>query len=174
MSATPTNGFENCEEGQINSLLLDTSFLIRLLNNRDSLHENAKEYYRYFLTQKTILKCSTISIAEYCVKGKYTELPLRNLQILPFNFNHAVRAGEIMSAIKAHKAIPSGSERAVVINDINLFAQADSENEIDSYVTSDSESKKLYDAAKQHSRLSFSFIDIKIPCHEAFGFLPLK
>jgi hypothetical protein len=121
-----------------------------------------------------VLRCSTISIAEYCVKGKYTEIPLRNLQILPFNFNHAVRAGEIMASIRAHKGIPTGSERAVVINDVKLFAQADSETEIEAYVTSDTESKKLYDSAKQVCGLSFSFVDIKIPCHETFGFLPLK
>jgi hypothetical protein len=138
------------------------------------LHKQAKDYFRYFLTQKAILKCSTISIAEYCVKGKYTELPLRNLQILPFNFNHAVRAGEIMAAILSKKGFPAGSQRVVVINDVNLFAQADSEAEVEAYVTSDSESKKLYDTAKQLRGLSFSFIDINIPCNEAFGFLPLK
>ncbi len=98
---------------------------------------------------------------------------LRNLQILPFNFNHAVSAGEIMSIIKARKGVPTGIERIVVINDVKLFAQADIGAEIDKYLTSDTESRKLYDAAKTNCGLSFSFIDIKIPCHEAFGFLPL-
>jgi predicted nucleic acid-binding protein len=153
--------------------LLDTNFLIRLLNERDPLHENAKGYFRYFLTQKTILKCSTISIAEYCVKGKYIELPLRNLQILPFNFNHAVRAGEIYAAILSNKGIPEGSQRAVVINDIKLFALADSENEIEGYITSDSESKRLYESATRQCKLSFSFFDIKISYQENFGLLPL-
>lgn len=95
------------------------------------MHENAKEYFKYFLSNKVTLKCSTISIAEYCVKGKYTELPLRNLQILPFNFNHAVRAGELMAILKSKKTAPITLERAVVINDIKLFAQADCEKEID-------------------------------------------
>lgn len=155
-------------------MLLDTSFLIRLLNEGDSLHKNAKEYFQYFLKEKTILKCSTISIAEYCVRGKYTELPFRNLQILPFNFNHAVRAGEMLNAIRTNNGIPAGSERVVVINDIKLFAQADVETDIDGYVTSDSESRKLYNAANRKRELSFSFIDIKIPSHEAFGYLHLE
>lgn len=137
------------------------------------MHQNAKEYFRYFLDKKIILKCSTITIAEYCVKGKYTELPLRNLQILPFNFNHAVRAGEIMSSLKSNKAIPLDSERSVVINDVKLFAQADVESEIEGYVTSDSKSNKLYNVAKQYHELSFAFIDIKVHCHETYGFLPL-
>ena len=119
------HGFVNWEEKFINSLLLDTSFFIRLLNKAEALHENAKEYFKYFLQKKIILKCSTISIAEYCVKGKYSELPLRNLQILPFNFNHAVRAGELMAILKSNKTVPATAGRAVVINDIKLFAQAD-------------------------------------------------
>jgi predicted nucleic acid-binding protein len=30
-------------------VLLDTSFFIRLLDKNDPLHNNAKEYYKYFL-----------------------------------------------------------------------------------------------------------------------------
>ena len=36
---------------------------------------------------------STISIAEYCVGGDVHELPLRNLQIVPFNLDHSKRTG---------------------------------------------------------------------------------
>ncbi len=32
------------------SVLLDTSFLVRLLNDEDKLHENALSYYKYFFT----------------------------------------------------------------------------------------------------------------------------
>ena len=67
------------------SVLLDTSFFIRLLNSEDPLHENAKGYYKYFLEEEIKMKISTISIAEYCVKGDITDLPLKNLMILPFN-----------------------------------------------------------------------------------------
>jgi hypothetical protein len=79
-----------------------------------------------------------------------------------------------MAILKSRKTVPHTIDRAVVINDIKLFAQADCENEIDAYVTSDSESEKMYNALKQNTELSFSFFDIKISCHEAFGFLPLK
>jgi predicted nucleic acid-binding protein len=64
------------------SVLLDTSFFVRLLNDEDPLHSNAKDYFKYFLEQDIVLKVSTISIAEYCVRGKIDELPLRNIQIL--------------------------------------------------------------------------------------------
>ena len=71
------------------SVLLDTSFFIRLLNDEDPLHENAIGYFRYFLENNIILKVSTITIAEYCVRGKLEDLPLRNIQIIPFNLDHA-------------------------------------------------------------------------------------
>ncbi len=86
-------------------VLLDTSFLIRLLNDEDPLHQNAKDYFKYFLENEIILKVSTISIAEYCVRGSLDELPLMNIQILPFNLDHAKRTGEFAKAMFEEKQI---------------------------------------------------------------------
>ncbi len=61
------------------SVLPDTSFFIRLLNDEDRLHKNALGYFKYFLGKEIILKVSTISIAEYCVLRKLEDLPLRNI-----------------------------------------------------------------------------------------------
>ena len=47
-----------------NCVLLDTSFFIRLLNEEDSLHENALGYFKYFLEHDFVIKISTIAIAE--------------------------------------------------------------------------------------------------------------
>lgn len=66
------------------AVLLDTSFFIRLLNAEDPLHNQAKNYYKFFLTEGIKLKFSTISIAEYCIKGEISDLPLIHLQIIPF------------------------------------------------------------------------------------------
>lgn len=53
-----------------NSVLLDTSFFIRLLNEEDSLHLNALGYFRYepTLKSKVCLKCLyfTIIIFDLC------------------------------------------------------------------------------------------------------------
>lgn len=81
------------------SVLLDTSFFIRLLNDKDPLHKNAVGYYKYFLKTEVTLKVSTISIAEYCVLGKLEDLPLKNLQIFPFNLKDAERTGQFASVI---------------------------------------------------------------------------
>ena len=111
-----------------NSVLLDTSFFIRLLNDEDPLHKNAKGYFRYFLENDTVLKVSTISIAEYCVKGKIEDLPLNNLQIIPFNLDHAKKTGEFAEIIfeENKKAVEKLKPRAIIPNDSKLFAQADS------------------------------------------------
>ena len=41
--------------------------------------------FKYFLENEITLKISIISIAEYCVLGKLEDLPLKNVQIIPFN-----------------------------------------------------------------------------------------
>jgi hypothetical protein len=98
------------------------------------------------------------------------------MQIVPFNFDHAVQAGQLMRIFKEYKSTLGTtsitSDRAVVINDIKLFAQAHADQNIDAYVTSDSESKKLYSIISANRSLSFDFIDIHVPCNEAFGFFP--
>ena len=81
------------------AVLLDTSFFLRFLNDTDPLFKNADEYFRYFLQQEISMIISTISIAEYCVGGDINELPLRNLQILPFNIEHAKRTGQFAKTV---------------------------------------------------------------------------
>ena len=74
-------------------VLLDTSFFIRFLNECDPLFKSADGYFRYFLQKEITMMISKISIAEYCVGGDVHELPLRNLQIVPFNLDHSKRTG---------------------------------------------------------------------------------
>ncbi|MDI6734925.1 MAG: hypothetical protein QME42_01815 [bacterium] len=101
----------------MHSVLLDTSFFIRFSNEDDLLFENANGYYQYFLQHGVALKCSTISIAEYCVRGHIDELPLKDLQIVPFNFSHAQRAGELARIIFDNKGSLELSTRAIIPND---------------------------------------------------------
>jgi hypothetical protein len=75
------------------AVLLDTSFFLRFLNDTDPLFKNADGYFRYFLEKEITMMISTISIAEYCVGGDVHELPLKNLQLIPFNLDHAKRTG---------------------------------------------------------------------------------
>lgn len=160
-----------------NCVLLDTSFFIRLLNEEDPLHENALGYFRYFLEHDFVIKISTIAIAEYCVRGDVSELPLKNMLIVPFNFDHAQRAGKMIAEVYAEKKKRSATitPRTVVPNDTKMFAQADVEPDINFYGIADVECKKVYKMIESaEGKLSFDFIDITIPYTTFFGLLDFK
>ncbi len=153
------------------SVLLDTSFFLRFLNEDDPLFKNAEGYYRYFLENGHPLIISTISVAEYCVRGKIDELPLKTLQILPFNFNHAVKAGTLAKIVFDNKGKLQLQNRNIIPNDTKLFAQAEVETEIDFYLSSDAESKKIFDLPARESGIRFKFLNLATPHSEAFGVL---
>lgn len=157
------------------SVLLDTSFFIRLLNDEDNLHQNAIGYYKYFLENEITLKISTISIAEYCVLGKIDDLPLINLQILPFNLKDAEKTGEYAKIIFTENKISLEKlkPRAIIPNDSKLFAQADIDKTITHFITSDIRSKSTLKLLKKRTAPKFEIISIDIPFSETFGILDL-
>lgn len=168
-------GFKTSEETMKHSVLLDTSFFIRLLNPNDSLHENAKGYYKYYLEEEIALKFSTISIAEFCVVGNIDELPLKNLQIVPFNIPQAKRTGEFAKVIFEQKKISgeSLSPRAIIPNDSKLFAQADWDKTVTHFVTSDKRSNITLNHLRQVIQPKFAIINIQKPYNEVYGVLDL-
>tara|TARA_R110000744_G_C19332132_1_gene558692 strand:- start:423 stop:863 length:441 start_codon:yes stop_codon:yes gene_type:complete len=146
-----------------------------LLNEDDKLHLNALGYYKYFLENEITLKVSTITIAEYCVLGKLEDLPIANIQILPFNLKEAQRTGEFANAIFAENKISFANlhPRAIIPNDSKLFAQADLDKTIIYFVTSDMRSKSTLDLLRKRINPKFDIISIDVPFSETFGILDL-
>jgi hypothetical protein len=99
--------------------------------------------YRSRLNEDIAMIISTISIAEYCVSGDVHELPLKNLQILPFNLDHAKRTGEFAKIVFQNKNKLKLNERNIIPNDTKLFTQADIETSVVYYLSSDRESHKI-------------------------------
>ncbi|PIB29561.1 hypothetical protein BFP78_00055 [Gaetbulibacter sp. 5U11] len=157
------------------SVLLDTSFFIRLLNDEDPLHSNAVGYYKYFLENEIALKVSTITIAEYCVLGKLEDLPLKNVRIVPFNLKDAEKTGEFAKIIFTENKISEEklSPRAIIPNDSKLFAQSDLDKTITHFVTSDVRSKNTLALLKKGTNPKFEIISIDVPYTETFGVLDL-
>ena len=155
------------------AVLLDTSFFLRFLNDNDPLFKNADGYFRYFLQKEITMMISTISIAEYCVGGDVHELPLRNLQIVPFNLDHSKRTGEFAKIVFQNKGKLKLKERNIIPNDTKLFAQADCEKAVEFYLSSDTESNKIYNLLTQETAPKFQFIDLNTPPYETFGLLDL-
>jgi hypothetical protein len=114
---------------------------------------------------------STISVAEYCVIGNINELPLRNLQIIPFNLSHSKRTGEFARTVFDKKAKLKLQQRNIIPNDTKLFSQADIEPNIGYYLSSDTESKKIYDLLLQEDKPKFQFINLNNSFSEVFGVL---
>ena len=155
------------------AVLLDTSFFLRFLNDIDPLFKNADGYFRYFLQKEITMMISTISIAEYCVGGDVHELPLRNLQIVPFNLDHSKRTGEFAKIVFQNKGKLKLKERNIIPNDTKIFAQAGCEKAIEFYLSSDTESNKIYNLLRQETTPKFQFIDLNTPHNETFGLLDL-
>ena len=157
------------------SVLLDTSFFIRLLKEDDPLHQNSMDYFRYFLENEYTLRISTIAVAEFCTKGDLEDLPIRNLLILPFNLNHAVNAGRlggIAFRIKNQRQARI-TPRTVIPNDTKMFAQADVEEDIHFFASADAEAYKVYQLIESETNLRFRYLDISTPYNQIFGVLPL-
>jgi len=153
--------------------LTQVSFSV-FLNDTDPLFNNADGYFRYFIENEITMMISTISVAEYCVGGDVHELPLRNLQIIPFNLDHSTRTGEFAKIIFQNRGKLKLKERNIIPNDTKLFAQADCEKAVEFYLSSDKESLKIFNLLKQETNPRFQFIDLNIPYNQTFGVLDLK
>lgn len=142
------------------AVLLDSGFLIRLMNPAETLHPVAMRYFRQFVEQGIQCKVSTIALAEYGVKDDLTHLPMQYLQVLPFHYNHAERAASFMRTILRVKQERGAviQPRAVVPNDTKMFGQVSCEADIQSFVSADSEARKVYDLLEHPD---FDFIDIR-------------
>lgn len=156
-------------------VILDTSFLIRLLSANDNLHTNAVGYFKYFLENDVSMHVSTITIAEYCVNGEVSELPLRNVRIIPFNFQHATVAGKFAKALYDARTANEIKidNRLIIPNDAKIFAQANCVDEIKYFVTSDTRSEKLIARIASKEDVNFEHMDIHIPHTQQFGILEI-
>jgi hypothetical protein len=153
----------------INSVMLDTSFCIRLMKQNDPLHQNALEYFKYFLSEKITLHVSTIVIAEYAVGDDPANLPLNNLQIETFDFLDGVAAGQFHKEIKGSSDNIPEYNRRIITNDVKIFAQIKTKG-IDAIISKDVNSIKQYHTPLTNLNLvNFKFIDLNTPLNQALG-----
>ena len=142
------------------AVLLDSGFLIRLMNPDEPLHQAAFDIFRKFVTEGFVCKVSTIALAEYGVKGNLKFLPARYLQYLPFSYKHAEVAAAFMRRIIKVKQERGAviHPRVVIPNDTKMFAQASADSEVVAFVSADAEAKKIYDLLDEPG---FDFINIR-------------
>lgn len=152
--------------------MLDTSFLIRLLKEDDPLHKSAKTYFQHFLENGFVLYVSTVAVAEYCVKGSLDQLPFECVRVVPFNLNHAEKAGTFARTL--YKARDKGAyipdQRLIIPNDTKILAQASAIGAL-YFITADTKSSKAMDLLAKENGLSVTHVDIHNPLSSFSGTL---
>lgn len=153
----------------MDSVLLDTSFCIRLLKSNDDLHQNAKDYFKYFLEKKIEIYLSSIVVAEYSVKDEPANLPLEFAKIIPFDFFDGKTAGEFHSILLNNKEQIANLERNVIKDDCKLIAQLFNRN-INGYITNDRKSfSKIISPIQSSKKFAIELIDLAIPLKDFKG-----
>lgn len=156
-------------------VLFDTGFLIRLNKPDDPLHANARAYLRYLIEGEHALYVSTIALAEYAVKDEIKNLPMRYFRVLPFNIDHAQKAGECARIVfSKREQIPADiTQRVIIPNDTKMFAQADVHPAISHYLTADQRCATVFNLIQDSIALRFKIIQLTTPYHQVFGELNL-
>ncbi|MCF6297524.1 MAG: hypothetical protein L3J08_06015 [Flavobacteriaceae bacterium] len=154
----------------INSILLDSSFCIRLLKSDADFHQNTVEYFEYFLENKIDLYLSTIVVSEYAVGDDPDNLLSLNVfKLLEFDYADAKTAGDFFAELKGNEGLRKLEQRNVIVNDIKLFAQIHN-RQIDGYITKDRRSlNKMIKPLEKSHNLKFEFIDLSVPLNEKLG-----
>lgn len=152
------------------SILLDNSFVTRLLKSDDEYHLQTVEYFEHFLEKDIVLYLSTIVISEYAAADNPDNLlELNAFQILEFDYGDAKIAGEYFSFLKDDAGLRDIEARKVVINDLKLFAQIKNRG-IGAFITKDRKAlSKMIEPLMHNKGLEFEYIDLTVPLKTWLG-----
>jgi len=155
---------------EIESVLLDSSFCIRLLKSDADFHQNTVDYFEFFLENKVEMYLSTIVVSEYAVGDNPDNLlSLNAFRLLEFDYADAKFAGQFLATLRSLGKFGDFGERKVVINDIKLFSQIHN-RDIDAYITKDRRSlTKIIEPLSNTYNLKFEFVDLSIPLRDRLG-----
>jgi predicted nucleic acid-binding protein len=103
---------------------LDTSFLISFADPKRPHHQVAVDYFKHCVASGFPMWISTIVAGEFHVGQPFTDLPLRNFRIQPYNLPHALRAAVLLRFVSSQDTSPRIDARRIVINDLKIIAQA--------------------------------------------------
>ncbi|MDR2852241.1 MAG: hypothetical protein LBV61_04170 [Burkholderiaceae bacterium] len=132
------------------NVLLDTSYLISLVDATRPNHPTATQYYRQMLDESLPMFFSAIVAAEFGIKQPITDLPLQKFRHLPFNIPHGQRAAQLWNALAPKN---DSTPRPVARDDVKLIAQACHEG-IPFILTEDTSTLHKYCARLRDARVS--------------------
>ncbi len=154
-----------------NSVLLDTSFLIALRNDKSDLNSLAKEYFDYFMQEKYNIWLSAIVLAEFNIKDKLEITPVYPfLKPLPFLNDHAILAAKKQRHRHESSSKESGKqgERDSVKDDFKIIAQVEHSG-ISFLASSDTKMNTQIIKSIYPTHCPFKFLDIHFAPNVSFG-----
>jgi len=138
--------------------VLDTGFLITLVDGNRDAHEAAKRYYRHFLESGVPLYLPTVVASEFGIKQPITDLPLHNFKVLPFNLLESIRCADLNYSYYREK--DGLGQRDAVKDDFKIIAQAE-EQEAMFLLTEDANTMSAYCRLLQDERkIAFKVIEL--------------
>lgn len=157
--------------------LLDTSFLISLVNKARANHLVARAYYKLMIENNVHMCVSSIAVAEFSIKDSISSLPYKNFLFLPFNAADGVECARLQNFIDRD----AGDDRQSVKDDLKLVGHA-SHEKIPFVLTDDKNSMFKYcerlRAAEVTSVKAIALVDgfddcaFNIDGQTGFGFQP--
>lgn len=149
-----------------NSVLLDTTFLISLVDNTRQNHSIAKDFYKYFIDNKYSMILSSIVTSEFCIKQPLTDLPLSNFKALPFNIPDSYHLSGLF--IEEFKGQLEGTCRAAVKDDYKIVSQCNF-NKIAYFITEDEPLYNKLRKLKSDGKIQFNTLFLPDGYNIAFG-----
>lgn len=133
------------------SVLLDSTYLISLVDDTRKYHQQAKDFFKYFIDNKYPMILSSIAASEFCAKQPITDLPLSNFKFLSFNIPDSQHLRHLfMDYINDRKP---GESRIAIKDDFKLISQA-SFNKLGFLITEDDNFFKKLNSLNQKSLLT--------------------
>jgi hypothetical protein len=149
-----------------NSVLLDTSFLISLVDASRENHKKATEFYKYFIDNKVAMILSAIVTSEFCVKQPITDLPLENFRPLPFNIPDSYHIRNLFE--DKFKNIDSGISRVSIKDDYKIVSQCNF-NKISYLITEDKLLFTLLTSLQSEKNINFKPLLLQDGYEKSFG-----
>lgn len=150
------------------SVLLDTCFLISLVDDSRENHAKAVEFYKYFIDERIAMILSSIVTSEFCVKQEFTDLPLSNFKMLPFNIPDSYNITSIFGSFFSDNYPQC---RVAVKDDYKITSQC-SFNKIDYFITEDSKFYKKLSDLRQDGKIKFKPLFLPDGFKTAFNIAP--
>jgi hypothetical protein len=149
-----------------NSVLLDTTFLISLVDNTRQNHTIAKDFYKYFIDNKYHMILSSIVTSEFCIKQPLTDLPLSNFKALPFNIPDSHHLSSLF--LDEFKGQLDGTCRAAVKDDFKIVSQCNF-NKIGYFITEDEPLCNKLRLLRSNGKIQFNTLFLPDGYRNAFG-----